>query len=115
MKEKLRKRRAGRTTATIKRMRVDRICIHRTPQHIYAQVVSPEGVVVAQASTLDKEIRGQLKKSGNVEAAKQVGSLLAQRAKAKKVTNVAFDRRGFKYHGRVKALAEGARDGGMEF
>ena len=88
--------------------------VTRTPRHIYAQVISPTGgVVVAQASTLDASLRSGV--TGNVEAAKAVGALIAERAKAAGITKVAFDRSGFKYHGRVKALADAARENGLEF
>lgn len=91
-----------------------RLSVTRTPQHIYAQVLTPDGAkVLAQASTLEKDLRGD--KTGNVEAASKVGKLIAERAKAAGVSAVAFDRSGFKYHGRVKALAEAAREGGLEF
>ena len=91
-----------------------RLTVNRTPRHIYAQVISPAGdKVLATASTLDKELRGG--STGNVGAATEVGKLIAERAKAAGVTAVAFDRSGFKYHGRVKALAEAAREGGLEF
>ena len=93
---------------------VYRLCVHRTPRHIYAQVISPEGDrVLASASTLDKDLRGG--STGNVEAATAVGKLIAERARAAGVSQVAFDRAGFRYHGRVKALADGAREGGLEF
>ena len=91
-----------------------RLTVHRTPRHIYAQVIAPEGnQVLASASTLDKSLRGD--STGNVEAAGKVGALIAERAKAAGVGAVAFDRSGFKYHGRVKALADAAREGGLEF
>ncbi len=91
-----------------------RLSVHRTPRHIYAQVISPDGgQVVAQASTLDESLRES--NSGNVDAAAKVGELIAERAKQAGVTSVAFDRSGFKYHGRVKALADAAREGGLEF
>ena len=91
-----------------------RLCVYRSSQHMYAQVISADGAkVLASASTLDKELRGAA--TGNVEAAKKVGQLVAERAKAAGVTQVAFDRSGFKYHGRVKALADAAREGGLEF
>jgi large subunit ribosomal protein L18 len=91
-----------------------RLTVNRTPRHIYAQVMTPGGDrVLAAASTLDKDLRsGQ---TGNVAAASEVGKLIAERAKAAGVTTVAFDRAGFKYHGRVKALAEAAREAGLEF
>jgi len=91
-----------------------RLCVNRTPRHIYAQVISADGgKVLAQASTLDASLRSGT--TGNVEAATKVGALIAERAKAAGVTKVAFDRSGFKYHGRIKALADAAREGGLEF
>jgi len=91
-----------------------RLSVHRTPRHIYAQVIGAEGdKVLASASTLDKDLRGGA--TGNVEAAAKVGALIAERAKAAGVSAVSFDRSGFKYHGRVKALADAAREGGLEF
>ncbi|MEH6468952.1 MAG: 50S ribosomal protein L18 [Porticoccus sp.] len=107
-------RRARRARSKIHELGANRLCVNRTPRHIYAQVISPDGGhVLASASTLDKTLRsGQ---TGNVDAATSVGSLLAERAKEAGVTKVAFDRSGFKYHGRVKALAEAAREAGLEF
>jgi large subunit ribosomal protein L18 len=91
-----------------------RLTVHRTPQHMYAQITVPTGErVLATASTLDDSLRGG--KTGNIEAAAKVGTLIAERAKAIGVTRVAFDRAGYKYHGRVKALADAARAGGLEF
>ena len=88
--------------------------VYRTPRHIYAQVISAEGdKVLAAASTLDKGLRGSA--TGNADAAAKVGALIADRAKSVGVSRVAFDRSGFKYHGRVKALADAAREGGLEF
>ena len=88
--------------------------MNRTPRHIYAQIINGEGDrVLAQASTLDKDLRSGA--TGNMEAAAAVGKLVAERAKAAGVTEVAFDRSGYKYHGRVKALADAAREGGLEF
>ena len=113
-KKDARLRRARRARAKIRELGVTRLAIHRTPRHIYAQVISGAGSkVVASASTLDKDLRSG--KTGNVDAAKAVGALIAERAKAAGVTQVAFDRSGFKYHGRVKALADAAREGGLEF
>jgi large subunit ribosomal protein L18 len=90
--------------------------VHRTPRHIYAQVIAPTGgEIVASASTLDKGLRVELKVTGNVSAAAAVGKLIAEKARAAGVTKVAFDRSGFKFHGRVKALAEAAREAGLEF
>ena len=93
-----------------------RFSIFRSGKHIYAQVIDDsQGVTLAQASTLEKEIRTRLKSSANVEAAMLVGELVAERAKKAKVTEVVFDRGGYIYHGRVKALADGARQGGLSF
>ncbi len=109
-----RRRRAKAGRARMKELGAVRLCIHRTPRHIYAQVISPEGdKVLASASTLDDTLRAG--KTGNAAAAASVGRLVAERAKAAGVTRVAFDRSGFRYHGRVKALADAAREGGLEF
>jgi large subunit ribosomal protein L18 len=115
-KKQSRLRRARRTRARISESRVHRLCIHRTPRHIYAQVISPEGSsVLAAASTVDKQFREESGYGGNINAAGKVGQLIAERAKAAGITQVAFDRSGFKYHGRVKALAEAAREHGLQF
>jgi large subunit ribosomal protein L18 len=109
-------RRARKTRARIKHKSINRLSVHKTSRHIYAQVIAPCGSqVLASASSLDKEIKGQIKYSGNVEAAAIIGKALAERAKKAGVSNVAFDRSGFKYHGRIKALADAAREQGMEF
>ena len=109
-----RMRRAKRGRMKMREQGVVRLSVNRTPRHIYAQVISADGgQVVAQASTLDESLRGD--QSGNAEAAAKVGTLVAERAKAAGVTSVAFDRSGFKYHGRVKALADAAREGGLQF
>ena len=108
-------RRAKRSRAKIRELRVMRLCVHRTPQHIYAQVFDLQSRVVVTASTVQKDVAGELKTTGNVDAAKAVGKAIAERAKAKGITQVAFDRSGFKYHGRVKALADAAREHGLEF
>lgn len=93
-----------------------RLTVYRSANHMYAQVVDDTtGSTIAAASTLSKELKGKLKNTGNAEAAGKVGKLLAKAAKKKKVKSVAFDRNGFLYHGRVKALAEAAREGGLEF
>ena len=98
----------------MKELGATRLTVYRTPRHIYAQVIAPQGdQVLASASTLDKDLRGDA--TGNVDAATRVGQLIAERAKAAGVSAVAFDRAGYKYHGRVKALAEAAREGGLEF
>jgi len=115
-KKQTRLRRARRARSKIRELRIHRLTVHRTPRHIYAQVISPcGGTVIACASSLDKELRPQLKQGGNVEAASLIGSKIAERALAAGVDRVAFDRSGFKYHGRVKALADAAREGGLQF
>ena len=109
-------RRARKTRAKIAELKMVRLSVHRTNGHIYAQVIDETGgKVLASASTLEAEVRGQLKNGSNVEAAVLVGKRVAEKAKAAGVENVAFDRSGFKYHGRVKALAEAAREGGLVF
>ncbi len=114
VKKQSRLRRARRARAKIHELGITRLCIHRTPRHIYAQVIAADGEkVLASASTLDKSLRAV--KTGNADAAKAVGNLVAERAKAAGITQVAFDRSGFKYHGRVKALADAAREAGLEF
>jgi large subunit ribosomal protein L18 len=113
-KREKRQRRAKRTRARIALQGAHRLCVHRTPRHIYAQVIAPDGAsVVCSASTLAKELREALKGTGNKEAATAVGKLIAERAKAQGIEQVAFDRSGFRYHGRVKALADGAREAGL--
>ena len=114
VKKESRLRRARRARSKIRELGVTRLCVNRTPRHIYAQIIGAEGnKVLASASTLDKDLRA--KATGNAEAAKAVGQLIAERAKAAGITGVAFDRSGYKYHGRVKALADAAREGGLEF
>ena len=113
-KNKARLRRARKSRVKLRTARSVRLSVHRTPKHIYAQVISGDSkTVLAQASTLDKDLRASA--TGNVTAAAAVGKLVAERAKSAGVTSVAFDRSGFRYHGRVKALAEAAREGGLEF
>ncbi len=107
-------RRARRARARMRRLGVNRLSVHRTPRHIYAQIIAPEGDrVIASASTLDSELRGGA--TGNIAAAAEVGKLVAKRAKEAGIEEVAFDRAGYKYHGRVKALADAARESGLEF
>jgi len=109
-------RRAKSTRMKIRELGASRLCVHRTPRHIYAQVISADGEkVLASASTLDADVKSSIKNSGNVEAAQTVGKLIAEKSKAAGVESVAFDRSGFKYHGRIKALADAAREGGLEF
>ncbi|ANF59360.1 50S ribosomal protein L18 [Halotalea alkalilenta] len=113
-KKESRLRRARRARAKIRELGVVRLCVNRTPRHIYAQIISADGGhVLVSASTLDKALREAA--TGNADAAAKVGSLLAERAKDAGITEVAFDRSGFKYHGRVKALADAAREGGLQF
>ena len=115
-KKESRQRRARRTRERIRLRSIERLCVHRTPQHIYAQVISVDSSkVLLSASTLDKEVRKNLKYSGNIEAATLVGKVLGERAKKAGISEVAFDRSGFKFHGRIKALAEAAREQGMQF
>ncbi len=115
-KKASRLRRATRARAKIAELGVHRLSIHRTPKHIYAQVIAPNGSdVVATASTVQADVKGAVKYTGNVEAAAAVGKAIAEKAKAAGISSVAFDRSGFKYHGRVKALADAARENGLEF
>ncbi len=93
-----------------------RLSIYKSVAHMYAQIIDDErGATLCAASTLDKDVKGALKGSGNKIAAEAVGKLLAERAKSAGVSKVVFDRNGFRYHGRVKALADGARAAGLEF
>ena len=115
-KKSSRQRRARKTRAKIRELGKARLCIHRTPRHIYAQIIDGAGdKVLASASTLDRELRKEVKGTGNAAAAAAIGKAVAGRAKAAGVSTVAFDRSGFKYHGRVKALADAARESGLEF
>jgi large subunit ribosomal protein L18 len=115
-KKDSRLRRAKRGRMRINELEAVRLCVHRTPRHIYAQVIGATGAnVLVSASTLDKELKAKLKSSGNVEAAELVGKLVAERAVKAGIKKVAFDRSGFQYHGRIKALADAAREGGLEF
>jgi large subunit ribosomal protein L18 len=113
-KKEARIRRARRSRLKMRELGAVRLCVNRTPRHIYAQVITADGsTVVAAASTVEKALRESA--TGNVSAAQKVGELIAARAKEAGVTKVAFDRSGFKYHGRIKALADAAREGGLEF
>ncbi|HXO63407.1 MAG: 50S ribosomal protein L18 [Steroidobacteraceae bacterium] len=115
-KKERRLRRAVKTRARIEGLDVARLSVHRTPRHIYAQVTTAAGAkVIAAASTVQEGVRSGLKGTGNVEAAKAVGRAIAAKAKAAGVSRVAFDRAGFRFHGRVKALADAAREAGLEF
>jgi len=115
-KKQSRLRRARKTRSRIKEMGVARLSVFRTPRHIYAQVFAPDGAhVVASASTLDKDVRAEVGNGGNIAAATLIGRKVAERAQQAGVTEVAFDRSGFRYHGRVKALADAAREQGLKF
>jgi len=109
-------RRARQTRIRIRENGAMRLTVHRTNTHIYAQITSSAGdKVLAAASTVEKEVRGQLKHGGNRKAAELVGQRIAEKAKQAGIESVAFDRAGYRYHGRVKALAEAARNGGLKF
>jgi large subunit ribosomal protein L18 len=108
-------RRAVRSRAKIRELKVLRLSVHRTAQHIYAQIFDADSKVLAAASTVQKTVREGVKYTGNSDAAAAVGKAIAEAAKAKGITAVAFDRSGFKYHGRVKALADAAREHGLQF
>ncbi len=113
-KNDARLRRARKGRKHIKKLEVPRLCVYRSPRHIYAQVIAVSGdTIQVSASTLDKSLRDG--STGNVESAAKVGALIAERAKAAGIDSVAFDRSGYKYHGRVKALADAAREGGLQF
>ena len=116
VKNLARLRRARQTRLKIREVASARLTVHRTNAHIYAQITSPGGEkVLATASTVDKDLRAQLKNGGNRKAAELIGARIAAKAKEKGIEEVAFDRAGYRYHGRVKALAEAARAGGLKF
>ncbi len=109
-----RRRRAQKIRRGIARLQMDRLCVHRTPRHIYAQIIDVSGgKVLASASTLELELRKEIKNGGNVKAASLIGKRIAEKAKQAGVTRVSFDRSGFRYHGRIKALAVAARENGL--
>ncbi|MEN9659154.1 50S ribosomal protein L18 [Iodobacter fluviatilis] len=115
-KNQARLRRARKTRAKIAELKMLRLSVHRTNSHIYAQIIDETGSkVLVSASTLEADVRGQIKNGGSVDAAVVIGKRIAEKAKAAGVETVAFDRSGFKYHGRVKALADAAREGGLVF
>jgi large subunit ribosomal protein L18 len=115
-KKKSRLKRAAKTRILISMNRAYRLTIHRTPRHIYAQIFTSDGAeVLVSASTLQAEIKNGIQSTGNISAAKAVGTAIGEKAKAVGIVNVAFDRSGFKYHGRVKALADAAREAGLTF
>ncbi|MGA0264353.1 MAG: 50S ribosomal protein L18 [Lysobacterales bacterium] len=115
-KRQSRLRRARKARSHIRRLGMPRLTVHRSGRHIYAQVIAPEGgEVLAAASTLQKDVREGLEGTCNKDAAAAVGKIVAERALKAGVKEVAFDRSGFKYHGRIKQLAEAAREGGLQF
>jgi len=115
-KKIVRLRRARRTRAKIRELGAHRLCVYKTPNHIYAQIIAPTGSqVLASASSLDKAFKQDNTYGGNIKAAEIVGKMIAEKAKTAGITEVAFDRSGFKYHGRIKALAENARENGLIF
>ena len=115
-RKRTRTRRAKRTRKGIQGLMVPRLSVHRTPRHIYAQVFSPDGTItVASASSVEKRVRGEIGYGGNRAAAALVGRVVAERAKGAGIERVAFDRSGFRYHGRVRALADAAREAGLNF
>lgn len=116
VKKTARLRRARRSRAKMRELETVRLCVHRTPRHIYAQVISGDNSqVLASASTLDKDLNEGSNGTGNIGAASKVGAAIAEKAKSAGIEKVVFDRAGYKYHGRVKALAEAAREGGLQF
>jgi large subunit ribosomal protein L18 len=109
-------RRARKTRAKIAELKVTRLSVHRTNTHIYAQIIAETGdKVIVSASTVEADVRKNVKNGGNVEAAAAIGKLIAEKAKKAGVNTVAFDRSGYKYHGRIKALADAARENGLSF
>ncbi len=115
-KKETRLRRSRRARAKIRELAAFRLSVHRTPKHIYAQVISTDGTqTLVSASTLDKDIKAAATYTGNIDAATAVGKSIAEKAKKAGISNVAFDRSGFRYHGRVKALADAARENGLIF
>ena len=109
-------RRARKTRAKIAELKVTRLSVHRTNTHIYAQIIAETGdKVIVSASTVEADVRKKIKNGGNVEAAAAIGKLIAEKARKAGVTTVAFDRSGYKYHGRIKALADAARENGLSF
>jgi large subunit ribosomal protein L18 len=114
-KKDQRLRRAVQTRQKIRQLKALRLSVHRSSQHIYAQILDAQSKVLAVASTVQATVRDGLKGTGNITAAAAVGKAIAEKAKAAGISKVAFDRSGFKYHGRIKALADAARENGLEF
>ena len=115
LKKESRVRRSKKLRAKAQELKAVRLCVNRTPRHIYAQLIDEKNTTLASASTLETEVKSKLKTSGNVKAAELIGDLIAERAIAANITKVVFDRSGFAYHGRVSALAEAARKKGLNF
>jgi large subunit ribosomal protein L18 len=115
LKKESRLRRAKKLRAKAKELKVVRLCVNRTPRHISAQLISPTNEVLASASTLEAAVKAKLEFGGNVKAAELIGEFIAERALSAKVDTVVFDRSGFSYHGRVRALADAARKNGLKF
>nr|VFJ58730.1 MAG: LSU ribosomal protein L18P [Candidatus Kentron sp. FW] len=114
-KKSARLRRSRRTRVKLREVGIHRLCVHRTPRNIYAQIITPRGdQVVASVSTLDKELRNQIQNGGNITAATIIGKRIAEMAKMAGIMRVGFDRSGFQYHGRIKALAEAVRENGIK-
>jgi len=115
-KRQARLRRARRARMKIREIGINRLCVYRSPRHIYAQLLDKDGArVLTSVSTVEAEVRASVGNGGNVSAAQVVGKRIAEKAKAIGITSVAFDRSGFRYHGRIKALAEAARENGLKF
>ncbi|AXE30301.1 50S ribosomal protein L18 [Chromobacterium phragmitis] len=115
-KKQTRLRRARKTRARIAELKMVRLSVHRTNSHIYAQIIDETGnKVLASASSLEADVRAAMANGGNVAAAAVIGKRIAEKAKAAGIEQVAFDRSGFKYHGRMKALADAAREHGLVF
>ncbi len=115
LKKEARIRRAKKLRGKTRELGKTRLCVNRTPRHIYAQIINAENKVLASASTLETKVKESLKTFGNVAAATLIGELIAERAQALQVKEVVFDRSGFAYHGRVSALADAARNKGLQF
>ncbi len=115
LKKESRLRRSKKLRAKAKELKAVRLCIHRTPRHIYAQLIDASNATLASVSSLDSELKAKLKSAGNIKAAEIVGELIAEKGLAAKLEHVVFDRSGFSYHGRVSALAEAARKKGLKF
>jgi len=115
-KKSSRLRRAKKARAKIKELGVNRLSVHKTAKHIYAQIISDaDSKVLVAVNTLQNDVKSEISYTGNIDAAKTVGKIVAEKAKDAGITNVAFDRSGFKFHGRIKSLADAARENGLEF